>query len=95
MASPSWLEEVRHRARRALDRPALYGPDIDVASFGEGQGPVEEGTATSIAWRVGVSTGAAAFYIQADNAYFRYLSRIPGVEVYRLEEFIEEHRDTA
>ncbi|MCU7786828.1 SufD family Fe-S cluster assembly protein [Pyrobaculum sp. 3827-6] len=95
MASQSWFEEVRHKARSALDKPAPYGPDIDVTAFGEGRGLLEEEAVASVAGRVGVSTAATAFYIQADNAYFRYLSRIPGVEVYRLEEFVEEYRDVA
>ena len=32
MASLSWLEAVKERARRALDKPAAYGPDVDVSA---------------------------------------------------------------
>ena len=94
MASPSWLEAVKERARRALDKPAAYGPDVDISVFRDG-GTADEASVAKVAEAVGVSPKAQAFYIQADNAYFRYLSRIPGVEVYKLEEFAEAHRDLA
>ncbi|ACB39886.1 SufD family Fe-S cluster assembly protein [Pyrobaculum neutrophilum] len=95
MASRGWLEEVRERAKAALGRPAPYGPDVDVAQFGDGGGPAGEGAVAEAAGRVGVSAGAPAYYIQGDNAYFRYLSRLPGVEVYRVEEFADAHPDLA
>lgn len=95
MASPSWLEYIRDRAKKALDRPAQYGPDVDLSKFGGFYAAVEEDAALKVAEGAGVSAKAPAFYIQADNVYFKYLSRIPGVEVYRVEEFVETHRDVA
>jgi Fe-S cluster assembly scaffold protein SufB len=95
MASPSWLEEVRQRAKAALAKPAAYGLDVDVTQFGDGRAAPDEEAVAAAVEKAGVSTAAQAYYIQADNAYFRYLSRIPGVEVYRLEEFVETHRDLA
>jgi len=95
MTLPTWLEEVRHRAKTALHEPAPYGLDVDVTQFGDGKMPADEKAVTAAAERAGVSTAAPAYYIQADNVYFRYLSRIPGVEVYRLEEYVETHRDLA
>lgn len=95
MASPGWLEEVRQRAKAALARPAAYGRDVDVTQFGDGRTTPDEKAVAAAVERAGVSTAAQAYYIQADNAYFRYLSRIPGVEVHRLEDFVETHRDLA
>jgi hypothetical protein len=93
MASPGWLEEVRQRAKAALAKPAAYGRDVDVTQFGDGRAAPDEVAVAAAVEKAGVSTAAQAYYIQADNAYFRYLCRIPGVEVYRLEEFVETHRD--
>jgi Fe-S cluster assembly scaffold protein SufB len=94
VAAPGWLEEVRERAKAVLAKPAEHGPDIDVTQFGITT-RVDESAAIKAAERAGVSVKAPAFYIQADSAYFSYLSKIPGIEVYRLEEFIEANRDLA
>ena len=53
MASPSWLEAVKERARRALDKPAAYGPDVDISVFRDG-GPADEASVASVAEAVGV-----------------------------------------
>ncbi|MEM3996013.1 MAG: SufD family Fe-S cluster assembly protein [Pyrobaculum sp.] len=95
MALASWIEAVRERAKAALGKPPKYGADIDLAAFGLGGGAVDEKAAEAIAFKAGVTPAAKAFYIQADNAYFRYLSRIPGVEVYRVEEFADYYKDLA
>lgn len=95
MASPSWLEEVRQRAKAALTKPAAYGRDVDVMQFGDGRAAPDEEAVAAAVEKAGVSTAAQAYYVQADNVYFRYLSRISGVKVYRLEEYVETHRDLA
>jgi Fe-S cluster assembly scaffold protein SufB len=94
VAVPGWLEKVRERAKAALAKPAEHGPDIDVTQF-DITTHVDESAAIKAAERAGVSVRVPAFYIQADSAYFNYLSKIPGIEVYRLEEFIEANRDLA
>jgi energy-coupling factor transporter ATP-binding protein EcfA2 len=71
MTLPTWLEEVRHRAKTALHKPAPYGLDVDVTQFGDGKMPADEKAVTAAAERAGVSTAALAYYIQADNVYFR------------------------
>ncbi|MEM0467864.1 MAG: SufD family Fe-S cluster assembly protein [Pyrobaculum sp.] len=93
MALLNWLEVVRERARKALDKPAQHGPDLDILKFLNGGGRVEEESVVKIAERAGVTAKAPAYYIQADDIYFKYLSKIPGVEVYKIEDFVETHRD--
>lgn len=95
MASQGWFEKIRERAKAALNKPAPHGPDVDVTQFGDGRTPTSEEAVAAVANKVGVSMGAPAYYIQGDSAYFRYLSRIPGVEVYRVEEFADAYPDLA
>jgi len=94
MALENWLERVRERAKSALSKPAPYGVDVNVSEYlklvsGEPRLDTER---TS---EVGVDLSAKAYYMQIDQAYFKYLSRIPGVEVKRIEDFIEENPDEA
>jgi len=94
MALENWLEKIRERAKSALSKPALYGLDVDISEYLK---PVsgESKLDTERVSEVGVDLSAKAYYTQVDQAYFRYLSKIPGVEVKRIEEFIEENPDEA
>jgi hypothetical protein len=49
----------------------------------------------SRAEEVGVNLNANALYLQVDQMYFQYISRIPGVEVMRIEDFIDQRPDEA
>jgi len=94
MGLESWLERIRERAKSALDRPARYGVDIDISEYLK---PIsgEPRLDTERASEVGVDFSARAYYTQVDQAYFRYLSKIPGIEVKRIEDFVEENPDEA
>jgi Fe-S cluster assembly scaffold protein SufB len=94
MALENWLEKIRERAKSALSKPARYGLDVDISEYLK---PVsgESKLDTERVSEVGVDLSAKAYYTQVDQAYFRYLSKIPGVEVKRIEEFIEENPDEA
>jgi Fe-S cluster assembly scaffold protein SufB len=94
MGLENWFKEVEARAREGLNKPSLYGVDIDVKPFlevREGRPILDE----SRVKEVGVDLGAKAIYTQIDQAYFKYLSRIPGVEVMRIEDFLESKPDEA
>ncbi|MEM1879099.1 MAG: SufD family Fe-S cluster assembly protein [Desulfurococcaceae archaeon] len=95
MASESWLREVRNRAKAALSKPSPYGRDVDVTRYVEYVAGKEPKLIEERAREVGVDFSAKAIYTQVDQAYFRYLSRIPGIEVKSIEDFIEENPDIA
>jgi hypothetical protein len=96
MASKAWFDEVRERAAKALNKPSPYGLDVDISPFLSLAEPKSRGLLdTSKAEEVGVNLKANAMYIQVDQVYFNYLSRIPGVEVLRIEDFIDQRRDEA
>lgn len=92
----AWLDEIRERALKALTKPSPYGVDIDVTQF-LSAGEVRSGgfLDSARAEEVGVNLKANALYIQVDQAYFSYLSRIPGVEVLRIEDLIDQKPDEA
>lgn len=94
MGLENWLKEVEARAREGLNKPSPYGLDIDITPFlevKEGKPRLDE----SRVKEVGVDLTAKAIYTQVDQLYFRYLSKIPGVEVARLEDFIDSYPDEA
>ena len=92
----AWLDEVRERALKALTKPSPYGVDIDVTPFLSASEVRPVGFLDSTrAEEVGVNLKANALYIQVDQLYFSYLSRIPGVEVLRIEDLIDQKPDEA
>lgn len=94
MGLESWLKGVESRARDGLSRPSPYGVDVDIHRFLDiegGRGTLDEAKVKE----VGVDLTAKAIYTQIDQTYFKYLSRIPGVEVARIEDFIESRPDEA
>ncbi|MEZ0289812.1 MAG: SufD family Fe-S cluster assembly protein [Sulfolobales archaeon] len=93
MASEKWLDKVVERAREALDKPSPYGVDIDITQYREalGSGFIDRSKADEI----GVSLSSRALYVQIDQNYMRYFSKIPGVEVYSIDEFVESRPDEA
>jgi Fe-S cluster assembly scaffold protein SufB len=94
MGLESWLEKIRERAKSALTKPAAYGADIDISEYLK-PATGEPRLDTERTSEVGVDFSARAYYTQVDQAYFRYLSKIPGIEVKRIEDFIEENPDEA
>ncbi|MEM2852441.1 MAG: SufD family Fe-S cluster assembly protein, partial [Ignisphaera sp.] len=93
MGLGEWRNRIAEEAKQGLDRPSPYGMDIDVGSYvGEESGYRLD---TESVERVGVDLKAKALYLQVDQAYFKYISRIPGVEIYRLEDYIESYPDEA
>ncbi|MCC6040981.1 MAG: SufD family Fe-S cluster assembly protein, partial [Desulfurococcaceae archaeon] len=94
MGLESWLESIRERAKSALTKPAAYGADIDISEYLK-PATGEPRLDTERTSEVGVDFSARAYYTQVDQAYFRYLSKIPGIEVKRIEDFIEENPDEA
>lgn len=93
MGLEEWRNRIAEEAKQGLDRPAPYGMDIDVSSYiGEKGGYKLD---TESIEKVGVDLKAKALYLQVDQAYFKYISRIPGVEIYRLEDYIESYPDEA
>jgi len=96
MGLRAWLEDVRNRASRALSKPSPYGLDVDISPFlsipeARAGGKLDVARAEE----VGVNLKANAIYIQIDQTYFNYLSRIPGVEVLRIEDFVDQRPDEA
>ena len=100
--SKSWLEAVAERAKSALSKPAPYGVDLDIEPYlkaplaGKPVGEEAVAEAEEAAREaVGFEPSARAKYVQLDQAYFKYMSRLPGVEVKRLEDFVDENPDEA
>jgi Fe-S cluster assembly scaffold protein SufB len=99
MGSRGWLEEVRRRALEGLSIAPPYGPDVDVLHYVELNKRVAPGRPDlSRASEVGIDlerAGRSAYYLQVDQRVLQYLSRVPGVEVTTVEEFIERDPDLA
>jgi Fe-S cluster assembly scaffold protein SufB len=93
MGLKEWLDKIAEEAKQGLSLPSPYGVDVDLHEYIGGAGGYKIDF-DSIG-RVGVDLGAKALYLQVDQSYFKYISRIPGVEVYRLEDFIENNFDEA
>ncbi|MEM1526520.1 MAG: SufD family Fe-S cluster assembly protein [Ignisphaera sp.] len=94
MGLESWLKEVEVRAREGLSRPSPFGVDVDISSFLE----VKEGSPRldeAKVKEVGVDLSAKTLYMQIDQMYYRYISRIPGVEIMRIEDFAETYPEEA
>lgn len=91
----SWLEEISSRAKTALNKSSPYGRDVDVTPYLEYSSPRQPVLDRDRVREVGVDFSARAMFSQIDQAYFRYMSRIPGVEVKTIEEFIDENPDEA
>lgn len=98
MGLKEWLARIAEEARQGLDKPSPYGVDIDVTTYATEKGGSRldiDSVESVVAERVGVDLKSRAHYLQVDQSYFKYLSRIPGVEVYRLEDYIENYPDEA
>lgn len=93
MGLREWRARVVEEAKQGLSKPPLYGADVDVGSYAAEEA-VYKIDIDSIE-RVGVDLRSKARYLQINQAYFEYISRIPGVEVYRLEDYIENYPDEA
>jgi Fe-S cluster assembly scaffold protein SufB len=93
MASRGWLEEIKSRARKGLSKPASYGEDIDLTEYTEALGKGEFDPAR--AEEVGFKTGGNAYYLQVDQNYFNYATRLSGVEIMTVKEFVENKPDEA
>ncbi len=94
MGLKEWLARVVEEAKQGLNKPSPYGVDIDVTTYAVAEGGGYRFDMGSID-RVGVDLKAKALYLQIDQSYFKYISRIPGVEVLRIEDFIENYPDEA
>ncbi len=98
MDSKTWLENIYSKARQSISKPSPYGSDIDISSYiSESLENVlfEPKLDVRRVEEVGVNLSANALYLQVDQTYFKYISRIPGVEVLRIEDFIESNPDEA
>ncbi len=91
------LEELRRRAELALDKPARYGPDVDVTRFSIPPAPAsyEEVLRASshLLASVGIDPtgrGAAGTYLQVDEEALEVEVRAPGLRVMNLQQAIEE-----
>ncbi len=96
MGLKTWLENVYAKARQSLSKPSPYGPDIDISSYVISEEATEKPRFDARrAEEVGVDLSANALYLQVNQTYFKYISRIPGVEVLRIEDFVENNPDEA
>lgn len=95
MGLKSWYSEILERARQGLEKPSPYGSDVDVVPYLEYTARKEPKLDEERAREVGVDFSARAVYMQVDQAYFKYLSKIPGIEVKSVEDFVEENPDEA
>ncbi len=91
-------ERYRERARKALNKPAKYGVDIDISNFvggGERVGEVDiEGVRERVK-KLGIDYRSKTImtYIQVDNYIRKMYSKMKGVELYSLEEAFKERPD--
>lgn len=93
-----WLESIYTKARQSISKPSLYGSDIDISSYISDSSEsvlAESRFDAKKAEEVGVNLSANALYLQVDQTYYKYISRIPGVEVLRIEDFIDSNPDEA
>ena len=95
MGSNQWYNKLREKALGAINKPSPYGIDIDISPFLDMREATKAELDIKRAEEVGVDIKAKAIYIQVDQIYFQYLSRIPGVEVMRIEDFIDQRPDEA
>lgn len=92
------LDAVRGEALKALDRAAPYGPDIDVREYLGLR--VREPAKLEIGRVEGVGIDLrrarrTAMYMQVDGRVVESLSRLSGVEVTTVEDFIGNYPDIA
>ncbi len=91
------LEELRERARRALDKPARYGPDLDISSFPPPPKPKSPQDilkrSSHLLASVGIDpTGrkGSGAYIQVDEEPVELKTNVEGVRVLTLSGAIRE-----
>lgn len=97
MGLESWFKTIEFRARQGLSITPPYGVDVDVTKFigyvkHDNSGDILDESRIK---EVGVNLNTNAVYAQIDQMYFKYLSKIPGVEVMKIEDFIESKPDEA
>lgn len=91
------LKDYRRRAKRALDKPAEFGADINIRDYvGEASEPkVKEDEVDERIRELGIDTHSiGARYVLIDKYVKNLYSKIKGVRLYSLEEAIEEIPDT-
>lgn len=90
-------ERYRERARKALNKPAKYGVDIDISNFvgrGERVSEVDIESVRERVERLGIDYRLRTMkYIQVDNYIRKMYSKMKGVELYSLEEAFKERPD--
>jgi len=96
--SKELLEELRERAQRALNKPARYGPDIELNEYIDLGRPRESGVKASAEYtrRVGVDLRAArasAFYYQVDSRIEMLKSLMKGVDIEPIDRALLERFD--
>ncbi len=93
--SEAWLKAIEERARKAVDKRAAYGPDIDIRDF-LSKKPIALDIELQKIQDVGIDLEKAersALYMQLDDKIIKDLSRIPGVEVISFHDLLDSDID--
>ena len=93
-----WLKSIKERASRAINKQAAYGPDIDVVELSSRGMAAAAGVELKRVEEVGIDlerAERAAFFMQLDDAIIKVQSRLPGVEMRPLHEFIDNDFEEA
>jgi len=93
-----WLEYIRKEASNALSKPAPHGPDINVIEIAGETKKIATKVDLSRVEEVGIDlekAERAAFFFQLDDAVLKALSRLPGVEIRPLMEYVNSDFEEA
>ncbi len=86
-----WLKLIKERASRAINKQSAYGPDIDIEKLTSKKVAAAAEIELKRVEDVGIDLERAertAFYMQLDDSIIKVQSRLPGVEIRPLHDFI-------
>jgi len=93
-----WLESIKKMASSAFSRPAAYGPDVNIIELTKKTEKLTTKADLRRIEEVGIDlrkAERAAFFFQLDDAILKALSRLPGVEMRPLHEFMVDDFEEA
>ena len=100
MSIPSFVEQIRERAKRAINKLSEYGADIDISRYVReaeiGEIDLREEDIKKKLIQLGIDVEEdriAGTYYQLDKYILSVYSKYPGIEILSIKEALEKYRD--